>query len=248
MSAVFCYAWSEVWSEADGGDPILLTGPLSLCNRADGDPSRSFNGYVEQFVKSSGSGRMLCGIDSFKCFMQKVWMRLSRYGCPFAGFYPSWQSLMQPLSQRTSRWRLPTVDNPQPGCVVLVAAIMLADKLHNHPATCGLDTQMMRCSQWSAGLAVFYFLSFLSCRPCMMLLLTRGTQPWGLPPCVWILPDALPTQHPLRKISRCQASGWCSRHCMMPHPCPREHLVTANHSKQNGQNRLLCSRRQASIT
>lgn len=32
--------------EADGGDAILLDGPLSLCNRADGDPSRSFHGYV----------------------------------------------------------------------------------------------------------------------------------------------------------------------------------------------------------
>lgn len=33
-------------SEADGGDAMILDGPLSVCNRADGDPRRSFDGCV----------------------------------------------------------------------------------------------------------------------------------------------------------------------------------------------------------
>ncbi|KAF5839091.1 hypothetical protein DUNSADRAFT_1636 [Dunaliella salina] len=37
-------------SETDGGDPIFLDGPLSLCNRADGDAGRSFDGYISQLT------------------------------------------------------------------------------------------------------------------------------------------------------------------------------------------------------
>jgi len=37
-------------SESDGGDPIFLDGPLSLCNRADGDANRSFYGYISQLA------------------------------------------------------------------------------------------------------------------------------------------------------------------------------------------------------
>ncbi|KAJ9525255.1 hypothetical protein QJQ45_020782 [Haematococcus lacustris] len=37
-------------SEVDGGDPIQLTGPISLCGRADGDPNRGFPGWLSQLM------------------------------------------------------------------------------------------------------------------------------------------------------------------------------------------------------